>query len=82
MEDIKDKKYTNERYLAYGIIEKIKYKAATLPSKNPKHLNNSKYLISKKEFENVINSEFEKRNLSPNKREMIKNFINYKLVPA
>lgn len=82
MECITDKIYTNERFLAYSIIDKLKNAAFKLKSNNPTHLNGTKYSLAKEKYDYIINFEFDKRKLSSKKREMIKNFINQKLKKA
>ena len=65
MHVLAEKRFTDERRIAYSAIEKIKTAAAVLESNDPKHKNGVKYLISKKEYHK--------------NRESIKSFINTKL---
>jgi len=79
MEILLDKKYKEERIIAYGTIERLKDAAATLESKNPNHRNGVKFLISKKQYEAIIESEFDRRCARHMNRELIKTIINLKL---
>ena len=49
-----DKRYKEERIIAYNTVEKIKDAAATLESKDPSHRNGVKFLISKKQYHSII----------------------------
>lgn len=74
-----DKRYKEERIIAYNTVEKIKDAAATLESKDPSHRNGVKYLISKKQYYSIIESEFDRRCPRHMNRELIKTIINLKL---
>lgn len=79
MELLLDKKYKEERIIAYNTIERLKNAAATLESKDPNHRNGIKFLISKKEYHSIIETEFDRRCARHMNRELIKTIINLKL---
>jgi hypothetical protein len=72
-------KFKDERKIAYTVIEKIKQAAAVLESNDPTHKNGVKFFISKKEYNKILDTEFEKRCARHMNRELIKSFINTKL---
>ena len=74
-----DKRYKEERIIAYGTVEKIKDAAATLESNDPKHRNGIKFLISKKQYYDIIENEFDRRCPRHMNREIVKTIINLKL---
>ena len=74
-----EKRFTDERRIAYTAIEKIKTAAAVLESNNPNHKNGVKYLISKKQYHTIIETVFDERCAKHMNREFIKSFINTKL---
>jgi hypothetical protein len=79
MELLLDKRYKEERIIAYTTVEKIKDAAATLESKDPSHRNGIKFLISKKQYEAIIEDEFDRKCARHMNRELIKTIINLKL---
>jgi hypothetical protein len=79
MKILTEKKFKDERLIAYSVIDKIKSEAATLKSNDPKHKNGVKYLISKKRYDAIIETEFDYRCAKHMNRESIKSFINIKL---
>ena len=74
-------KHTAERKIAESIANKLKKTAATLESNDPAHKNGVKYIISRKVYENIIQVEFESRELSHKNRMIVREFINRKLKP-
>lgn len=72
-------KFKDERKIAYSVIEKIKKASAVLDSNDPTHKNGVKFFISKKEYNKILDTEFEKRCARHMNRELIKSFINTKL---
>jgi hypothetical protein len=79
MHVLAEKRFTDERRIAYSAIEKIKTAAAVLESNDPKHKNGVKYLISKKEYHKIIKTVFDERCARHMNREFIESFINTKL---
>jgi len=79
MEVFTETKFKDERKIAYTVIEKIKQAAAVLDSNDPTHKNGVKFFISKKQYEEILNTEFDKRCAKHMNRELIKSFINTKL---
>ena len=79
MHDLVEKRFTDERRIAYTAIEKIKTAAAVLESNDPNHKNGVKYLISKKQYHKIIETVFDERCAKHMNREFIKSFINTKL---
>lgn len=75
-------KHTKERKIAEAIANKLKNTAATLKSNDPAHKNGVKYMISKKVYENIIQVEFESRELPHKNRMIVREFINRKLKPV
>ena len=75
-------KHTKERKIAESIANKLKNTAATLESNDPSHKNGVKYMISRKVYENIIQVEFENRELSHTNRMIVREFINRKLKPV
>jgi len=49
-----EKKFKDERRIAYSVIDKIKSEATALSSGNPKHKDGVKFLISKKRYDAII----------------------------
>lgn len=74
-----DKRYKEERIIAYNTVEKIKDAAATLESNDPSHRNGVKFLISKKQYHSIIDNEFDRRCPKHMNRELIRTIINLKL---
>ena len=79
MHDLVEKRFTDERRIAYTAIEKIKAAAAVLESNDPNHKNGVKYFISKKQYHTIIETVFDERCAKHMNREFIKSFINTKL---
>ena len=79
MEVFTENKFKDERWIAYSVIEKIKKASAVLDSSDPTHKNGVKFFISKKEYNKILDVEFEKRCAKHMNRELIKSFINTKL---
>lgn len=79
MEILTSNKFKEERRIAYGVIEKIKSAAMTIESNDPTHMNGVKFRISKKEYHNIVDSEFDKKCNDIMNKELIKNFITLKL---
>jgi hypothetical protein len=75
-----EKKFKDERLIAYSVIDKIKSEATALSSGNPKHKDGVKFLISKKRYDAIINTEVDSRCARHMNRESIKDFINNKLI--
>ena len=75
-------KHTAERRIAETIANKLKNTAATLESNDPAHKNGVKYIISRKVYENIIQVEFETRELPHKNRMIVREFINRKLKPV
>jgi hypothetical protein len=75
-------KHTKERKIAKGIVEKLKTTAAALQSNDKTHKNGVKYIISKKIYENIIYVELENKSISHDRRMIVREFINRKLVPV
>jgi len=75
-------KHTKERKIAEVIANKLKTTAATLESNDPTHKNGVKYMISRKVYENIIQVEFDTRELSHTNRMIVREFINRKLKPV
>jgi hypothetical protein len=74
-----DKRYKEERIIAYNTIEKIKDAAATLESNDPTHKNGVKFFISKKQYHDIIENEFNRRGSRHIKKELVERLINLKL---
>jgi hypothetical protein len=74
-----DKRYKEERIIAYNTVEKIKDAAATLESNDPTHKNGVKFFISKKQYYEIIENEFNKRASRHIKKELVERLINLKL---
>jgi hypothetical protein len=74
-----DKRYKEERIIAYNTIEKIKDAAATLESNDPTHKNGVKFFISKKQYHEIIDDEFNRRSSRHIKKELVERLINLKL---
>ena len=79
MHIIAEKKFTDERRIAYTAIEKIKTAAAVIESNDPTHKNGVNYFISKKQYHDIIQSVFDERCAKHMNREFIESFINTKL---
>ena len=75
-------KHTAERRIAETIANKLKNTAATLESNDPAHKNGVKYMISKRVYENIIQVEFDTKELSHRNRMIVREFINRKLKPV
>ena len=76
---ISEKRFKDERLIAYSAIDKIKTAAAVLESDDPKHKNGVKYLISKKDYHAIIETVFEQRCARHMNRESIRSFIDGQL---
>ena len=74
-----DKRYKEERIVAYNTIEKIKDAAATLESNDPTHRNGVKFFISKKQYDSIIENEFDRRCSRHMNRDLIKKIIDLRL---
>jgi hypothetical protein len=73
------KRYKDERCIAYIVVEKIKDAAATLESNDPSHRNGVKYIISKKQYHHIVDTEFKKRCAKHMDRDLIKAVIDARL---
>jgi hypothetical protein len=82
MDILPSDKHTAERRIAETIANKLKKTAATLESNDPAHKNGVKYMISRKVYENIIQVEFETRELPHRNRMIVREFINRKLKPV
>lgn len=76
---ISEKRFKDERLIAYSAIDKIKSKAITIKSDDPKHKNGVIYKISKTTYEDILNNEFNKKCAKHMNRESIRVFIETKL---
>ena len=76
---ISEKRFKDERLIAYSAIDKIKTAAKVIPSDDPKHKNCVMYMISKKDYHKIIETIFENKCAKHMNRESIKSFINTKL---
>jgi hypothetical protein len=76
---ISEKRFKDERLIAYSAIDKIKTAATVIPSDDPKHKDGVKYMISKKEYHAIIETVFENKCARHMNKESIKSFINTKL---
>jgi hypothetical protein len=76
---ISEKRFKDERLIAYSAIYKIKSKAITIKSDDPKHKNGVIYKISKTTYEDILNNEFNKKCARHMNRESIRVFIETKL---
>ena len=74
-----EKKFKDERRIAYSVIDKLKSEAATLESNDPNHKDGVKFLISKKRYDAIIETEFDYRCAKHMNRDSIREFINNKL---
>ena len=72
-------KFKDERKIAYTVIEKIKQAAAVLESNDPTHKNGVKFFISKKEYDSIIEGEFNRRCPRHMNRDLIKTIIDLRL---
>ena len=79
MEISTQKRFKDERYIAYSVIETLKYSAIALESNDPTHKNGVKYKISKKRYEDILNNEFNRKCAKHMNRESIIKFIETKL---
>ena len=79
MEVLTEKRFKDERLIAYSVIETIKNKATTIKSDDPKHKNGVIYKISKTTYEDILNNEFNKKCAKHMNRESIRVFIETKL---
>lgn len=79
MHILTEKRFKDERCIAYGVIEKIKTASIVMESNDPNHKNGVMYKIDKKRYEAIIETEFDKRCARHMNRETIKSFINLKL---
>ena len=76
---ISEKRFKDERLIAYSVIDKIKIAATVIPSDNPKHKNGIMYKISKTTYEDILNNEFNKKCARHMNSESIRVFIETKL---
>lgn len=76
---ISQKRFKDERIIAYSAIDKIKSAAKVIPSNDPTHKNGVNYLISKKDYHAIIETVFEQRCAKHMNRESIREFINKQL---
>jgi hypothetical protein len=76
---ISEKRFKDERLIAYSAIDKIKTAASVIPSDDPKHKDGVMYMISKKEYHAIIETVFEQRCARHMNRESIREFINKQL---
>jgi predicted nucleic-acid-binding protein len=79
MEISTQKRFKDERYIAYSVIETLKYSAIALESNDPTHKNGVKYKISKNRYEDILNNEFNRKCAKHMNRESIRKFIETKL---
>ena len=79
MEVLTEKRFKDERCIAYSVIETIKTRAITMESNDPKHKNGVKYKISKTKYEDILKDEFNKKCAKHMNRESIRVFIETKL---
>lgn len=79
MHTITEKKYKDERYIAYHVIEKIKAASIALVSDDPNHKDGLKYSISKKQYEAIIEVTCKEKCARHINTKLIKDFINNKL---
>lgn len=79
MEVLTEKRFKDERLIAYSVIETIKTRAITMESNDPKHKNGVKYKISKTTYEDILNNEFNRKCAKHMNRELIRIFIETKL---
>jgi hypothetical protein len=79
MEILTQKRFKDERYIAYSVIETLKSSAVTVKSDNPKHKNGVIYNISKKKYEDIINTEVNRKCARHMNKESIRTFIENKL---
>ena len=76
---ISEKRFKDERLIAYSAIDKIKTAASVIPSDDPTHKNGVKNHISKKEYHALIETVFEQKCARHMNRESIREFINKQL---
>jgi len=76
---ISEKRFKDERLIAYSAIDKIKSAAKVIPSDDPTHKNGVNYLISRKEYHAIIETVFEQRCAKHMNRESIRQFIDKQL---
>ena len=76
---ISEKRFKDERLIAYSAIDKIKTAATVIESDDPKHKNGVKYLISKKDYHSIIETVFEQKCARHMNRESIRSFIDTQL---
>lgn len=79
MEVLTAKRFKDERIIAYGAIERLKDAAATLESNDPTHKNGVKFLISKKQYETIIENELNRKCARHMNRDLIKKVIDARL---
>ena len=76
---ISEKRFKDERLIAYSAIDKIKTAASVILSDDPTHKNGVKYHISKKEYHKIIETVFEQKCARHMNQESIREFINKQL---
>lgn len=76
---ITEKRFKDERLIAYSAIDKIKEAAKMMPSDDPNHKNGVKYMILKKDYHDIIDTLLEQKCARHMNKESIKSFINTKL---
>jgi hypothetical protein len=79
MEVLTAKRFKDERIIAYGAIERLKDAAATLESNDPTHKNGVKFLISKKQYETIVETELDRKCARHMNRDLIKKVIDARL---
>lgn len=82
MSRILENRFKTERYIAYSLIEKLKSSSVELKSNNPICKNGVKYIMSKEKYNDIINNTLNRRCSKYMNKELIKEFINYKLIPV
>lgn len=79
MEVLTEKRFKDERCIAYSVIETIKSKSIAIQSNDPKHKNGVMYKISKTKYEDILKDEFNRKCAKHMNRESIRVFIETKL---
>lgn len=79
MEILTQKRFKDERFIAYSVIETLKSSAVTVKSDDPKHKNGVIYKISKKRYEDILTNEFNRKCAKHMNKESIRIFIETKL---
>lgn len=71
-----ERRHRDVRRLAYSIIYKLKSAAAEIQSNDPTHKDGVKYFISKKIYDNIIESELKKKKVSESSKDIVIEFIS------